>query len=71
MMTGTYPTTHKFWEFDDMPPASPVLLQGEARGLITQYIWDEDGDIVRHRSIPLRRITSPDTEQLEALGYIQ
>jgi len=62
LITGTYPSTHRVWGFDDVLPAEPLLLRGENRGLTTQNIWESVPTKQRPplRILRMREETTPD-----------
>lgn len=53
MMTGTYPSSHRVWDFDDVVPKPPVLFEGPNRGLTTQNVWQNSPP---ERRPPLRTL---------------
>lgn len=41
MMTGTYPSTHRVWNFEDVLHETPALFEGKHRGMVTQHVWED------------------------------
>jgi len=53
MMTGTYPSAHRVWNFDDVLPETPPLFDGETRGMVTQHVWE---DLAPAKRPPMRTL---------------
>jgi hypothetical protein len=62
MMTGTYPSTHKVWNFDDAIASPPALFHGANRGLTTQNVWN---NLPPERRPPLRTLRLREETTLE------
>jgi arylsulfatase A-like enzyme len=41
MMSGTYPSTHRVWNFEDVLHETPSLFEGDHRGMVTQHVWED------------------------------